>query len=138
MRCRIIMTVVFDQPFYKGIFERFDEDQYAIAEINFGTNLPKVRDVYYFIINHWNQVKFTVIGKDRRNVHKLNPKRMQREAQKQVHARFCGSKAQQALQISFEKRKEHSRQEKRKQKQKRQRLQFKIRQAKKLQKHRGH
>ena len=45
MKCRMIMTVVFDKPFYKGIFERFVDDRYAVAEINLGTSLPKTRDI---------------------------------------------------------------------------------------------
>ena len=34
MKCRMIMTVVFDKPFYKVIFERFVNDRYAVAEID--------------------------------------------------------------------------------------------------------
>nr|WP_283580382.1 DUF2992 family protein [Ligilactobacillus aviarius] len=45
MKCRMIMTVVFDKPFYKGIFERFVDDRYAVAKINLGTSLPKTRDI---------------------------------------------------------------------------------------------
>ena len=138
MKCRIIMTVVFDKPFYKGIFERFVDDRYAAAEINLGTSLPKLRDIYRFILKRWNSIHFSSEEAYSIKVKKINPKRMQREAQKQVHAQFYGSKAQQALKADFEMRKQHSHRERQAAKANHKRKKFEIRQLKKKQKHRGH
>ena len=102
MKCRMIMTVVFDKPFYKGIFERFVDDRYAVAKINLGTSLPKTRDIYRLVLKRWNTIHFSKETLDSTRVKRANPKRMQREAQKQVHAEFYGSKAQQALKADFE------------------------------------
>lgn len=138
MKCRIVMTVVFEQPFYKGIFERFDEDQYAIAKINLGTVLPKTRDIYQIILTDWNRISFTNVGKISMKAHKMNPKRRQRNAQKQIHARFQGSKSQQAIQLTYENQKKNFRKQKHNQILKQKKQQFEIRQLKKKQKHRGH
>ena len=115
MKCRMIMTVVFDKPFYKGVFERFVDDRYAIAEINLGTSLPKTRDIYRLVLKRWNTIHFSKEALDSMRVKRVNPKRMQREAQKQVHAQFYGSKAQQALKADFEMRKRQSHREQQKQ-----------------------
>ena len=63
---------------------------------------------------------------------------MQREAQKQVHAQFYGSKAQQALKADFEVRKQQNHRERQAAKTNHKRQKFEIRQLKKKQKHRGH
>ena len=41
MKCRMIMTVVFDKPFYKGIFERFVDDRYAVVKNQLGNKFTK-------------------------------------------------------------------------------------------------
>ena len=138
MKCRMIMTVVFDKPFYKGIFERFVDDRYAVAEINLGTSLPKTRDIYRLVLKRWNTIHFSKETLDSTRVKQVNPKRMQREAQKQIHAQFYGSKAQQALKADFEMRKQQSHREQRIAKEDYKKRKFEIRQLKKKQKHRGH
>ena len=138
MKCRMIMTVVFDKPFYKGIFERFVDDRYAVAKINLGTSLPKTRDIYRLVLKRWNTIHFSKETLDSTRVKQVNPKRMQREAQKQIHAQFYGSKAQQALKADFEMRKQQSHREQRIAKEDYKKRKFEIRQLKKKQKHRGH
>ena len=137
MKCRMIMTVVFDKPFYKGIFERFIDDR-SVAEINLGTSLPKTRDIYRLVLKRWNTIHFSKETLDSTRVKQVNPKRMQREAQKQIHAQFYGSKAQQALKADFEMRKQQSHREQRIAKEDYKKRKFEIRQLKKKQKHRGH
>lgn len=134
MKCRMIMTVVFDKPFYKGVFEH----RYAVAEINLGTSLPKLRDIYRLVLKRWNTIHFSKEMLDSTRVKRVNPKRMQREAQKQVHAQFYGSKSQQALKADFEMRKQQSHREQRIAKEDCKKRKFEIRQLKKKQKHRGH
>ena len=132
MKCRMIMTVVFDKPFYKGIFERFVDDRYAVAKINLGTSLPKTRDIYRLVLKRWNTIHFSKETLDSTRVKRVNPKRMQREAQKQVHAQFY-----QALKADFEMRKQQSHREQQAAKANHKRQKFEIRQLKKKQKHRG-
>ena len=138
MKCRMTMTVVFDKPFYKGVFERFVDDRYAVAEINLGTSLPKTGDIYRLVLKRWNTIHFSKETLDSTRVKQVNPKRMQREAQKQIHAQFYGSKAQQALKADFEMRKQQSHREQRIAKEDYKKRKFEIRQLKKKQKHRGH
>lgn len=138
MKCRMIMTVVFDKPFYKEIFERFVDNRYAVAEINLGTSLPKTRDIYRLVLKRWNTIHFSNETFDSTRIKRVNPKRMQREAQKQVHVQFYGSKAQQALKADFEMRKQQSHKGRRIAKENCKKRKFEIRQLKKKQKHRGH
>ena len=76
-----------------------------------GTSLPKTRDIYRLVLKRWNTIHFSKETLDSTRVKRVNPKRMQREAQKQVHAEFYGSKAQQALKANFEMRKQQSHRE---------------------------
>ena len=42
MKCRMIMTVVFDKPFYKGVFERFVDDRYGSRRNQLGNKSTEV------------------------------------------------------------------------------------------------
>ena len=110
----------------------------AVAEINLGTSLPKLRDIYRFILKRWNSIHFSSEMFNSTRIKRVNPKRMQREAQKQIHAEFYGSKAQLILKADFEMRKQQSHRERQATKANHKRQKFEIRQLKKKQKHRGH
>ena len=34
------LTIIFDYPFYKAIFERTDGSEYYVAQVNLGTSMP--------------------------------------------------------------------------------------------------
>ena len=49
-------TVLFEDPFWIGLFELECENEYSICKIVFGSE-PKDYDVYNFILKKWNMVK---------------------------------------------------------------------------------
>ena len=43
MKCSL--TILFEDPFWIGLYERFDEDKYEVCKITFGAE-PKDYEVY--------------------------------------------------------------------------------------------
>ena len=134
---QISLTILFEAPFWIGLFERTDNGQYEVCKITFGSE-PKDYEVYEFLLKSWNKLKFspsiqTKIAKKR----KISPKRMQREIQSQLQEKGIGTKAQQALKLQHEQGKLERNTKSREQKEAEKDRQFAIRQEKKKAKHRG-
>ena len=99
------MTVFFENPFWVGVIERIDNEKLSVCKITFGAE-PKDYEVYDFISREYCHLKFspavaTVVKETKRN-----PKRMQRNAQKQMHENGIGTKSQQALKMQQEQNKQ--------------------------------
>lgn len=47
MKCSL--TILFEDPFWIGLYERFDEDKYEVCKITFGAE-PKDYEVYEFLL----------------------------------------------------------------------------------------
>ena len=77
------LTVYFEKPFWVGIFERTEDGKLSVAKITFGVE-PKDYEVQEYIQKHYFRLKFSpaveTVVKDLRR----NPKRMHREAKKQM------------------------------------------------------
>ena len=69
---------------------------------------------------------------------KRNPKRMQREAKKQMLEIGIGTKSQQALKLQQEQNKQERKEKSRKRKEAEEQRMFELKQQKKKEKHRGH
>lgn len=132
------LTILFEYPFWIGIYEREDNGRYEVCKLTFGAE-PKDYEVYDFILKHWDDLRFSpTMEAARREEKRINPKRLKRKIQKQVQQTGIGTKAQQALKLQQEQgkleRNERSREEQLAQKQQ----QFELRQQKRKEKHRGH
>lgn len=132
------LTVWFDAPFWVGVFERASDGRYAVCKVTFGAE-PKDCEVYDFVRKHYHTLRFSpsleagAIADQR-----VNPKRMQREINKQLGGAGIGTKAQQALKLQQEQGKLERRTRTRQQREAEQARQFALRQEKHKQKHRGH
>ena len=134
--CRL--TVFFEEPFWVGVFEREYDGQYETCKITFGAE-PKDYEVYDFILKNYGKLRFSpsiwISAVDEK---RINPKRMQREINKQLQSMGIGTKAQQALKVQQEQgeleRKTHSRAQRESENDR----QFALRQEKRKDKHRGH
>ena len=77
------LTVYFEEPFWIGVFERIEDGKLFVAKVTFGAE-PKDYEVQEYIGKHYSSLKFSsavdTVVKDM----KRNPKRMQREAKKQM------------------------------------------------------
>ena len=131
------MTVFFENPFWVGVIERIDNEKLSVCKITFGAE-PKDYEVYDFISREYCHLKFspavaTVVKETKRN-----PKRMQRNAKKQMQENGIGTKSQQALKMQQEQNKRERKLRSREQKEADKQRMFELKQQKKREKHKGH
>lgn len=131
-------TVLFEDPFWVGIYERECAGKYEVCKITFGAE-PKDYTVYAFLQKHWRHLPFgKPVAAEMPETQKINPKRMQRQIQKQTAQSGISTKAQQALSAQREQNKLERINRVRVKRAEEKERQFVLRQAKKQQKHRGH
>lgn len=131
------LTVLFENPFWIGIYERIDGDKYEVCKITFGAE-PKDYETYDFLLKNWHKLKFSPpVKTDKIEERKSNPKRMQREINRQLENRGIGTKAQQALKLQHEQNKIERKTKSQEHKEAEKERQFALRQEKKKAKYRG-
>jgi len=137
----IKLTVFFEEPFWVGVFQRSYSDTFYLSKVVFGAE-PKDYEVYDFVLKNFDNLKFNKpldINDVNKNIDKkINSKRLQRKIKNETKNKGIGTKAQIAMKQQYEdlklKIKKVSRAKKEDEKEKK----FKLRQQKKLIKHRGH
>ena len=131
------LTVFFEEPFWVGIFERIEDGKLSVAKVTFGAE-PKDYEVQEYIRKYYSSLKFSpavdTVVKDI----KRNPKRMQREAKKQMQETGIGTKSQQALKLQQEQNKQERKVRSREKKEADELRMFELKQQKKREEHRGH
>lgn len=96
------LTILFEAPFWIGIYERSCNGKYEVCKITFGAE-PKDYEVYEFLLKNWHKLKFSPpIQAEVIAERKISPKRMQREINSQLQDKGIGTKAQQALKLQHE------------------------------------
>jgi len=137
MVIRSSLTILFEDPFWIGLYERIIEDKYEVSKIIFGAE-PKDYEVYDFLLKNWNKLRFSpVVEIDNIEERKINPKRRQREVKKQMENRGIATKAQQALKLQYEQNKLGKRTRNRELKEAEKERKFALRQEKKKARHKG-
>ena len=137
MSVKCSLTVMFEAPFWIGLYERFDEGHYEVCKITFGSE-PKDYEVYEFLLCNWKNLKFSPpIKSQMAEGRKINPKRMQREINNQLKDKGMGTTAQQALKLQHEQNKLERKTKSKEQKEAEKERQYAIRQEKRKAKHRG-
>lgn len=137
MAIKSSLTIMFENPFWIGLYERIDNGKYEICKITFGTE-PKDYEVYDFFLCNWQNLQFSPPVKiDKVEVKRISPKRMQREINSQLQERGIGTKAQQALKLQHEQSKTEKKTRSKEQKETEEEKQFTLRQEKKKAKHKG-
>lgn len=130
------LTVFFDEPFWVGVFERYDNGKLSVCKVTFGAE-PKEQEVYAFILGHYNALRFSREVDVCQRKAADNPKRRQRNARKQIEQSGIGTRSQRALQMQLEQNKQERKVKKREQKLADKQRMFEIKQQKKKEKHRG-
>ncbi|HCL4558040.1 TPA: YjdF family protein [Clostridium botulinum] len=134
----IKLTVLFDEPFWIGIFEKQDQDKIQICRVVFGQE-PKDYEVYDFILKNYYNLKFSnPIAIDKNPKKEINPKRMQRKIKKTVQENGIGTKAQQVLKLDYENKKTERKIRSKEDREKLKKLKIEKRQQKKAKKKKGH
>lgn len=135
MASKSSLTILFENPFWIGLYEHINGDKYEVCKITFGAE-PRDYEVYDFLLKNWHRLNFSPpIKTDKIEERKINPKRMQREINSQLENRGIGT--QQALKLQHEQGKIERKVQSREQKEAEKERQYAIRQEKKKAKHRG-
>ena len=131
------LTVYFEERFWVGIFERIEDGKLSVAKVTFGAE-PKEYEVQEYVQKYYFSLKFSpavdTVVKDI----KRNPKRMQREAKKQMQEIGIGTKSQQALKLQQEQNKQERKVRSQEKKEAEKLRMFELKQQKKREKHKGH
>ena len=131
------LTVYFEEPFWVGVFERIASGKLSVAKVTFGAE-PKDYEVQEYIRKYYSSLKFSpAVDTVVKNI-KRNPKRMQREAEKQMQETGIGTKSQQALKLQQEQNKQERKVRSREKKEADELRMFELKQQKKREKHKGH
>lgn len=131
------LTVLFDAPFWVGIYERVSGGQLEACRIVFGAE-PKDYEVYDFLLKNWHRLRFSPpVSAPPPESRRPNPKRMQRAIRSQLQTGAAGTKAQQALQLQREQNKTERQRRTRAQREAEAQHRFALRQEKKKARHRG-
>jgi len=137
MAIKTSLTILFENPFWIGLYERIDNEKYGVCKITFGAE-PKDYEVYDFLLYNWNILRFSPpVRTDNVEERRINPKRMQRAISGQLQDKGIGTKAQQALKLQHEQGKIERKIQNREQKEAEKERQYALRQEKKKAKHRG-
>jgi hypothetical protein len=132
------LTVYFEDPFWVGVFEREDDTGYHVSRVVFGPE-PADAELYEYIQKEYKRLDFgKPIESQVRIVRKKNFKSMQRDVRKEVYEEGIGTKAQQAMKLQTELNKKERQVVSREKREAERALQFKLKQQKKKEKHRGH
>lgn len=132
------LTVLFEEPFWVGIYEKESEGTYEVCKITFGAE-PKDTEVYEYLSRNWGQLRFSLSEKETvRTEKRIHPKRMQRMVNRELQREGIGTKAQQALKLQQEQRKTAGREKSRLEHEEELQRKYELRKQKKKEKHRGH
>ncbi|MBY2476629.1 YjdF family protein [Clostridioides difficile] len=132
------LTVLFEEPFWIGVFERQDGKKYEACRVVFGAE-PKEVEVYEFILERFFSLDFGSIKLEKNvNNDKIGYKRMQRRVKKEQEKETIGTKAQNALKLQYEERKQDKKILAKDRKEEEKERLFNLKQEKRKAKHKGH
>ncbi len=130
-------TVLFEEPFWIGLYERQEGRRYEVCKVTFGAQ-PRDYEVLAFLLQNWGRLRFSPSDEAPPPQRRANPKRMQRTIRQQVQPVAIGTKAQQALKRQREQDKQEKGNHSRARRFDLKERKFSQRQEKRRQKHRGH
>ena len=131
------LTVYFEDPFWVGVFERIEDGKLSVAKVTFGAE-PKDYEIQKYIQKYYFSLQYSPAVDTVVKEVKKNPKRMQRDAKKQMQDTGIGTKSQQALKLQQEQNKQKRKVKSREQKEVQKLRMFELKQQKKKEKHKGH
>lgn len=131
------LFVYFEEPFWVLVFERVMKEGLCSCKVTYGVE-PKEYDIKEFIEKNYYNLTFSpIIKTEKKKKIATNPKRMQRQIQKQMKAPLVGTKSMQALKLLQETNKTERKERKKLAKEAFEQCVFEKKQQKKKQKHRG-
>ena len=134
----ITLSVLFEDPFWVGIFEETEGRKLRAARVVFGAE-PTDAAVYEYILTSYQKIRFSDPVHAAPTVIRFsNPKRMQREIARTTKPASVGTKSQQAIKTLQETTKIERKAFSKERTLLEEERCFVLRQAKKKARHRGH
>lgn len=140
MISNIKLTILFNDPFWVGVFEVIENDNYKVCKFTFGSE-PKDEEIYELILHKFYSLNFSVPILSSENTFiekKQNPKRLQRNIRKETATKGIGTRAQIAMKLQHDQCKVERKKKSKEQKEFEIQRKFNLKQMKKLKKHKGH
>ena len=135
---RACFTVYFDDPFWKGVYERKDCDHFEVVQFTFGA-MPEDADVLKLVLMSHQLDWFCEISDDiQLKKQNLNPKRKQKQVIREMQRQGIGTKSQQALSRMREEDHQQAKILAKERKLAQEQYQYAIKVRKRKEKHRGH
>jgi hypothetical protein len=131
------LVVYFEDPFWVGMFSRTEDGKESFCKVTFGGE-PKDNEILAFILEQYAYLSFSEGTPYEAKPLAKNPKRRQRQIQRQFQTPRKGTKAQRALQEDLSNKKKVRQKSRRARKQAKKQHLFKLKQQKKKTKHKGH
>lgn len=132
------LTVLFEDPFWLGLFEVTDEEGLHVCKVTFGAE-PTGQEIIEFVEKNWHKLKYSEGIETTSTLEiKKSPKRQLREARKQMVLQGIGTKSQQALKMQQERNKVERMQLSKAEREAERQRKFDLWQTKKKEKHKGH
>jgi hypothetical protein len=132
------LTVLFEDPFWVGIFEQTSECGYSVARVVFGAE-PTDIEVYQTVCGRYTSVRYSepVPTNSRSAPPQVNFKRKQRESKRFLETSTL-TKAQNALRLELEKNKKVRKEESKAERDEEKEHKLCLHQEKRKEKKRGH
>lgn len=131
------LTVYFEEPFWRGVFERISNDKLSVCKVTFGAE-PKDYEVLESVLHHYWDLVYSPAVEVKVKQTAGNPKRRQRNVKKQLQNTGIGTKSQQTLQMQREEMKTVHKAVSKEQREAEKQHHFELKQQKRKAKHRGH
>jgi hypothetical protein len=131
-------TIFFENPFWVGVLEKYEDSQYQTAKIVFGSE-PTDAEIHDFMLNKYYLFQLSQpVVTEKKEVLTLNHKRQQREVKKELNKKGIGTKAQNAVKEMYEQKKIEINKLTRARKDEIEKEKFELKQIKKKKKKSGH
>ena len=130
------LTVFFENPFWVGIFENFENDNLSVCKVTFGSE-PKEYEIYNFILKKFYDLRFSNEMKSNFSKKIKNPKRRQREIKKELQSKKSLKKSEEILKLQYKENKKERKIKTKQEKEAEKQRKFLLKQKKKKQKHKG-
>ena len=140
MISKINLTVLFNDPFWIGVFEVIEDGEYKVCKVTFGPE-PKEEEIFELILHKFYSLNFSAPLSSEKNTFvekKQNPKRLQRNIQKETATSGIGTKAQIAIKLQHEQCKIERKKISKEQKEHEEQRKLDLKRKKRLEKHKGH
>lgn len=132
----VSLKVVFEDPFWVGVFERMEKGKLCVAKVTFGAE-PKEGEVYDYLLKHYRELTFSPAVEVKVKSNADNPKRKMREARRATGTQGVGTKSQQAMKLMQEQNKVERKERTKEEREAEMQRKYELGREKKKQKHKG-